>query len=1825
MFKRIIAVVLSVALILTTPSVQAYTDTVRPASDNSEYSSIREEEYGLYDREVVEIEENTTVRTDSDYHDIINIADGKKLIFESGYITIDEGAVINGDIEIRGNASVNIYGTVNGCVTLDSDSAPEYHVNWEGALERQSNLLLGSNGVCDSIIVGCKEGFAWVGGSVGSLTVLKNAVCNMDVSGSAAVDIISYDGESPAWISGRIGELHASSGEIYLSLAKAAKVYVENTARFYIDHSCRVSELYVSGENTFVNNLGYIGSLACIGAPFNNNGEIGAAFVKDSPAFASYENSEHSYSSPYIIENLLSENSSIGLFRGENTSLSDGVKYGAVTFSGGNAAFSNTIIESVYAHGSIEGISLDNTLINSAFLDFDVMQDINGLNIAAPDRVFILNAEVSRKFFDNYYAFLTAIYGNKFKGADVQEVIDKFISVRDIENEAVSSPGTIALSQGDFVKVSVENGYVPCAVSVSSPDGKIKFLTMNGGSFTADTDGNYSLTVYGGYYGCKITTEKTQPLTTQINAYTGEYLWDENGPYISKNKVGISVFDISVFDVTDNREINNFNIDKNGLLTLTSEYSGHVIRLTAVHESVNWGNYWGYAPCEATFTAGSGQIEITALPYGEFSGYVNGSDNFSVYIYNSDGKYCGKASSQEGSFWSAERLPTDTYQLVIIDDPAGFYCFRRFSDFIRNGLVSGRHFIRLEFASTPGVHEDFYVGSLPKAPVTQSPYINYENTLFKSGAQSSVQGGMVEFTLNYAFKEGEEISDAYAEVSLPDGCEALGEIGAENGVLTLPLDLSESSVSFTVVSDMESDEVMLNASLSFNVGGSQEYAYIGASGYSVVNLSMYAPTATGKPTVTLSGFATPGQTVTIYDGDYAVTETVSGENGFWACESPLADAYGSYHDITAVLYDGTSKEMRSDTQTVYRSSIIPVVEEFKFSYYVHGHSASVTLSGDEWGKTQWSYDYWPGSIFTFEVKLTNSDNIEKMWISSNSDGRYYTLDGYYDQESGKWIATGQFCEDENYMPGGFAIGWQLKEDELTALINRAEELVNEWEELEQMEFPEISEEDFEGLDPYEKSEYDYSELVETADGVSGVVKVDVDGNGECVLDVPMSASRVAEDKTVEEYIAEGYTYNPENGALYKIIVNEATGEFAFNVIIAEEYVQSSSVPLGSLTENDIPKRSGNDDALREGCLSIYVSGITDIFEGPTGKILSKPGSQITQLLYCAYQIHKMYKELVYLTEELDTLRDDFNRRYNSLRNRSCYCYHSGYSCYCSYCASVTSEAMRDLDSAKATLDDLRSSIRLEFRTLIAVNSLSIVMSTVVGLLVGAAITAAIAGTAMSGGVLTPFVVGIASTLVMTAIDSLKNSLLDALYRKDTMENIKNNVLRYRELHRFAMQLLNELLAKRVYCDCDCTTTTTTETPEESSETSETSATSTSRSTSRTSVTYITSGSGNGGDGDGDGGGGQSGSDGSNPNMPAPRPDPSGYVFEAVESNRISGVTATVYYQANDRSEVKWNAESEGQVNPQLTDNEGKYGWMVPFGFWKVRITGEGYEAAESEWLQVPPPRVDVNLAVTSLAPANVKRVNICEDFAEIEFDKYMDISTMDGVISIDGKAYDLTPVNEEISGLGDGRSFATVFRAMLDTKAVNSQSYSIKVKSAKCYANISSEEYSGTVICAPIATALAASVPGEYLASGGETTISVVLEAAGGFENIAAPQVTFDNPKMAQVVSIGNVDASGKVDIVVKTAMAGMVNMNITVPGSAVSETIALPVAREQDSQLKKALSSASTAAKGAVSVILIIAVVLAAVLFICLAANITVSVLQAKAKRKKDSASESV
>ena len=292
-------------------------------------------------------------------------------------------------------------------------------------------------------------------------------------------------------------------------------------------------------------------------------------------------------------------------------------------------------------------------------------------------------------------------------------------------------------------------------------------------------------------------------------------------------------------------------------------------------------------------------------------------------------------------------------------------------------------------------------------------------------------------------------------------------------------------------------------------------------------------------------------------------------------------------------------------------------------------------------------------------------------------------------------------------------------------------------------------------------------------------------------------------------------------------------------------------------------------------------------------------------------------------------------------------------------------------------------------------------------------------------------------------------------------------------------------------------------------------------------------------------------------------DPSGYVYEAVPSNRLEGVKTTIYYKDENGKSVLWNAEDYGQKNPLYTDVGGTYAWDVLEGEWQVKYELDGYEVGYSEWLPVPPIQLDVNEGMISLKAPEVELTELYESYAVITFDKYMKVSAMsaDGVLQVideNGNVVDavVETLDEEKNpeGVALARSYKLVFE-----DAVISGSGTLKVsKDAESYADVQMEDaFEETLNVKSSIKNLDVTIPEEIL-TGNTVTIPVAFTQEGNTEYTVKASTSMAD--IAEVISVSEIDENGIANITLKANIPGVVELNVAVEGTTVCKTIELQI-----------------------------------------------------------------
>ncbi|MBQ8590931.1 MAG: S-layer homology domain-containing protein [Firmicutes bacterium] len=289
-------------------------------------------------------------------------------------------------------------------------------------------------------------------------------------------------------------------------------------------------------------------------------------------------------------------------------------------------------------------------------------------------------------------------------------------------------------------------------------------------------------------------------------------------------------------------------------------------------------------------------------------------------------------------------------------------------------------------------------------------------------------------------------------------------------------------------------------------------------------------------------------------------------------------------------------------------------------------------------------------------------------------------------------------------------------------------------------------------------------------------------------------------------------------------------------------------------------------------------------------------------------------------------------------------------------------------------------------------------------------------------------------------------------------------------------------------------------------------------------------------------------------------DPAGYVYEAVASNRLDGVTATVWYKGTNGQPVRWDEAPEfDEVNPQITSADGKYAWMTPIGNWLVTVNKDGYYDADSKndpaavdgWLPVPPPQLDVNIPMVSKSAPAVESAIVASDRAQIVFSQYMDIAqiTEGGFVSITQNGASI-PVNlsfsdREESPANPGTFYGRILElTRTDGEAFSGNGITITVSgTVRNYAGtaLGRGYSSGALSVVQIPGFVDHSYPNRYVTDVGKTEEIVVLVRDTNGLPMADTLVTADNASAGTltITSSAVTDADGRALFEIKGITSG--------------------------------------------------------------------------------------
>ena len=297
--------------------------------------------------------------------------------------------------------------------------------------------------------------------------------------------------------------------------------------------------------------------------------------------------------------------------------------------------------------------------------------------------------------------------------------------------------------------------------------------------------------------------------------------------------------------------------------------------------------------------------------------------------------------------------------------------------------------------------------------------------------------GYISLTVAYGFTEEARpgVGNLSLKIRLPanttllektlmiDGVRATGYDLSDN-VLTIALKNTAGRVSFNVAPSADSGRFTSYAMLSFKKSGVNTQEVIGTINESIPVISVSADREVNTPTVRVSGVGPADSVVSIYiDGVIAGTARTN-KIGSYEKAVTISDPkdYKTYVITAAATF--ADESLSASCEVLYCVEA-PTVQ-----------SVSMTYNGNTYDMSDNSsmkpiVTFTPGSEFKFDVKMTNPDKVDKVFICSTRSNVTKRIEATYDAKTGNYVAKGLFDRtNSNYVPGTITVEYSQAAEKL---------------------------------------------------------------------------------------------------------------------------------------------------------------------------------------------------------------------------------------------------------------------------------------------------------------------------------------------------------------------------------------------------------------------------------------------------------------------------------------------------------------------------------------------------------------------------------------------------------------------------------------------------------------------------------------------------------------------------------------------------------------------------------------------------------------------------
>ena len=1109
---------------------------------------------------------------------------------------------------------------------------------------------------------------------------------------------------------------------------------------------------------------------------------------------------------------------------------------------------------------------------------------------------------------------------------------------------------------------------------------------------TTGADGNYTLALSGipasvtfaadGYLSYTATlNSQFSVLNSQLLPLTGAALslgftftpCVEDGERGAESEDWYADFqnvDYTIYNETQGRPVSLFQVHYPQMVMMENVSDGDVLRLTATSRNDR------FMPVEATATiAGQqGQVTFAITELGKIAATFTRTANAAVSgsLYNSVGQLVASRVYADAKL-VFDRLADGDYTLVTMGSSELFNTIGTLEGLAGTNLTEGIDYVLNRVTVVSGIIRNVLIDEVPRLDESKLYYTG-EGTSFTVNKSEVVAGNYITLTARLDFKPeyAEGVSRIQLMADIPDGCQFV-----ENSVMlgnnlapytfngrrvTVPVENIMERMRFCVIPTKKGNYTP-NAFAQFDLNGGTITQPIGTAPFSAKDISLYVPRTTSTETITVSGLGFRSSKVDIYDGDVLIGETIAKGNGKWSARCTLNNPVNlSMHDLKATITTKDGIEITSETQSCYYDKNAITVKKV----LMYHSNQEIVFDFQNPSDMIDRYRYYAGK-YTFTIDLTNNDPAvvtDVVLYARHADGKWSAMDATYDAEKGLWVAATE-CG---------------RNDPVVSLV--VDFIANQENRVNDQQLKSI----FTEPTVYDELK-DYCQRV---DGFfSNYTGSEEDGAAFIKLcEEVMLPEDVLEFRAFEESL-KTLPEDEINAMMKDVLEKEPTDEFEaygedtnydkyYNVTAGDyQHIYRS---CEGLTVADVPE--GSQKILTEdgSTVYIYTSKTRICYVDFTNNIwyeVYKVSSAATRSDVADFEYN--WQSIIWDSENLKRVAEEIGERAAKAAKEQAI--NQVIANHCTDAASKAYYAQQAAKYAKRAAGLMKMAGR--FKHLATVFKGAPLLDMAIN-------SYKYYNKAKSVDDIFKY--------RRACKDPDSNALID-WYEKEAARMLKNKAKTYHAANFVANALANlGIGALALVCPLSLFATVPASvaanmTADYFFDTYFDKEISSLRYMYEKAMRLClrkqyTDWLNSGDDPYG---------------LPYIGPDkdpvydPAGFVYEAVESNRLEGVTATIFYKEMvedmygewKENVVVWNAGEYGQDNPLFTDAEGNYQWDVPQGLWQVKFEKAGYETALSEWLPVPPPQLDINIAMQQNVQPMVKDAHAYRDAIVIEFDKYM--------------------------------------------------------------------------------------------------------------------------------------------------------------------------------------------------------------------------------------------